>query len=152
MNHVLMKQFEFHVWAYEKTFRHLESLPDHVFEKKMQNVFPSLAKVFGHVYVVDNLWLGAIAGKSFHEVRRSIGQWTEETEGRSIVGMEELFGHLAHQYRNFLHDKHEGEVIKVVHPEFGNLTASYFDLIQHVVKSWYISSGKYYVHVAPVRL
>ncbi|WP_255822115.1 DinB family protein [Halobacillus shinanisalinarum] len=54
-----MKQYDFHVWAYEKTFSHLRKLPGDLFEKEVQSVFRSLSEVFAHVYVVDHLWLGS---------------------------------------------------------------------------------------------
>ncbi|WP_079525345.1 DinB family protein [Halobacillus hunanensis] len=133
MNPLLSKQYEFHIWAYEKTFRHIKGLPEHIFDKEIENGFPSLSQVFAHVYLVDNIWLGTITEKSFDEIRSSIGQWTEEAQVNSIVEMEKWFGHLAQQYRNFLHDKQGDRVIRVDHPEFGSLTATYSDLLQHVV-------------------
>ncbi|UOQ91643.1 hypothetical protein MUO14_13880 [Halobacillus shinanisalinarum] len=76
---------------------------------------------------------GAISGKSFAEICRSIDQWTDEAKVGSIEDMEELFANLAQEYRLFLQDKQGEEQITVEHPEFGTLTASYSDLIQHVV-------------------
>ncbi|WP_163528186.1 DinB family protein [Halobacillus ihumii] len=133
MNPLLSKQYEFHIWAYEKSFRHIKGLPEYIFEKEIENVFPSLSEVFAHVYVVDNIWLGAISEKNFNEIRSSIGQWTKEAQVNSIVEMEEIFRRLFQQYREFLYDKQGDKVIKVDHPEFGSLTATYSDLLQHVV-------------------
>ncbi|GLX67886.1 DinB family protein [Paenibacillus glycanilyticus] len=52
----LINQYRYHEWANEALLRHLETLPDEVFTAPVQNVFASIAEVFGHLAGAEEVW------------------------------------------------------------------------------------------------
>ncbi|WP_227396920.1 DinB family protein [Jeotgalibacillus aurantiacus] len=54
--------FSYHKWGTQKQLDHLKTLPEEIYTREIQSVFPSIKEVFDHVYVVDYLWLERIKG------------------------------------------------------------------------------------------
>lgn len=134
MSHSSLQHYDYHVWANEKFFGHLKELREDIYQNEVDSVFPSISDVFAHMYLVDNLWLGAMSGKAFDEIRKSIGRWTEETKDKNVQEMESMFANLSREYRAFLEGREDLDKETVIeHPQFGSLKAPLSELVRHVV-------------------
>lgn len=47
----------YHLWANSRLLSHIERVSDNIFTQQIDNVFPSIAETFFHIYQVDQLWL-----------------------------------------------------------------------------------------------
>nr|WP_239497935.1 DinB family protein [Bacillus velezensis] len=55
MGHLALKLYDYHLWANQQIFTRLKELPEDVYRKEIQSVFPSIAGVLTHVYTVDRV-------------------------------------------------------------------------------------------------
>lgn len=124
----------FNVWANQKVFEHLKTLPLEIYHKEVQSVFPSVSAVLIHMYQVDYVWLKAIKGEDFYDIVATLGQLTEELQAASLDEMEIKFKELSRQYDSFIRGQKDiTSQTTINHPHFGTLQSNYADLIQHVV-------------------
>jgi uncharacterized damage-inducible protein DinB len=132
-NHSL-QNYDYHVWANRKIFKHLTELPRDLYTKEIQSVFSSISDAAAHIYLVDNVWLTVLSGHSFEETVRMRDQWIEETKGASLEEMEKLYDKLTERFRDFFRKAGDMETVSSYsHPRLGTLNASYAELIQHIV-------------------
>lgn len=124
--------YGYHVWANQRWFDHLKKLPAELWHREMTGAFPTVSRVFAHIYVIDNVWLAAMSGKSFKEVAELGERLNNETKGIGLKEMERQFIRLSERYRAFLGEQRE-RMISLHHPHFGELKASLSDLVRHVV-------------------
>jgi uncharacterized damage-inducible protein DinB len=128
------KLFQYNVWANQKVFEHLLELPEEVYRKEVQSVFPSVSAVLIHMYQVDYVWLKALKGEKFDEIIASISSLTEKLQTASLVEMKEMFDDMSSQYELFIQQKKDlSEQTTIHHPHFGTLETNYDDLVQHIV-------------------
>lgn len=134
MKHHSLQLYDYHVWANEMVFKHLKELPQEIYHKEVQSVFPSISEALAHIYIVDNNWLYAMSGDSFNEIMMSADRLKEETKGKSIEEIETIFFNLSKRYKAFFNRKQDMEIItSYIHPRFGKLEARYSDIVQHIV-------------------
>ncbi|MED0707748.1 DinB family protein [Aneurinibacillus aneurinilyticus] len=134
MKHNTLQLYDYHVWANDKVLQHLKELPEETCRAEITSVFPSIHDALVHMFVVDTIWLGAISGDSFEEIRISAASLPEKLKDNSIGEMEQLFFDLSSRYQTFFrHQQDLGAVASYDHPHFGTLMARYSDIIQHVV-------------------
>ncbi|MCY8235433.1 DinB family protein [Priestia endophytica] len=134
MTHHSLKLYDFHVWANQKIFDRLKELSEDIYEKKIQSVFPSILKVMGHIYVVDNVWLDVISGKKFDEVYALGERLKEQMETKKIEEVETMFFDLSDRYKVFLNREENMEKALVLETPFaGRLETRLSELVQHVV-------------------
>ncbi|MGG3573039.1 DinB family protein [Bacillus gobiensis] len=132
--HHSLQNYDYHVWANRKVFKHLKELPRDIYTQEIQSVFSSISDAAAHIYLADNVWLSVLAGHSFEETVRMRDQWNEETTGASLEEMEKLYDELTERFREFFYQAGDMETIDSYrHPRYGTLEASYAELIQHVV-------------------
>lgn len=125
---------EFNVWANDKVFEHLKTLPPEIYRKEVQSVFPSVSAVLIHMYQVDHVWLKAMKGEEFYDIVATLGQLTDELNAASLDEMEIRFKELSSLYASFIGGlKDTASKTTINHPHFGTLQTNYADLIQHVV-------------------
>jgi uncharacterized damage-inducible protein DinB len=100
-----LQQYDYHLWANEKIFKHLKGLPREVYHEELQSVFPSISEALVHIYNVDTIWLCVMAGDSFDQIMQSMARVTEETKGKTIEELNTLFYQLSDKYkaRKLLH-------------------------------------------------
>ncbi|MGO0062457.1 DinB family protein [Brevibacillus fluminis] len=129
-----LKLYDYHVWANRKTFDHAKGLPAGLYHEQLQSVFPTLYDAVAHIYIVDNVWLRAVSGKSYEETVSEMPGVMEEVKGKSLGEMEQLYGSLAERFRTFLMEKEDyASTNSYTHPAFGTLHATPFEIVQHVV-------------------
>ncbi len=132
MKHYALQLYDYHVWANERVFNHLEDLPRDIVRKEVQSVFSSLFDVLVHLYRVDNVWLLAMSGK-FDEIAPTVGRIMEETRDIGLEELESMFNRLYERYRAFFGTIDMEAVTSYDHPHYGTLNARYCDIVQHVV-------------------
>ncbi|KIL47113.1 DinB family protein [Jeotgalibacillus campisalis] len=64
----LQDWFSYHIWGTTRQLTHLSELPENVYTKEIQSVFPTIQAVFEHVWLVDSLWLKRMQGEEKPEV------------------------------------------------------------------------------------
>jgi uncharacterized damage-inducible protein DinB len=125
---------QFNIWANEKVFEHLKTLPSEFYRKETKSVFPSVSAVLVHMYQVDYVWLKAMKGENFHDIVATLGQLTDDLQAASLDEMELKFMELSRKYDSFISSqKNITSQTTIHHPHFGTLESNYADLIQHVV-------------------
>ncbi|MEJ8545794.1 DinB family protein [Brevibacillus borstelensis] len=134
MKHPAAQLYEYHVWANERIFQHLKELPQEAYRQEIQSVFPSVFSALVHIYTVDHVWLYAMASESFEKIREAVGRIPEETEGKSVEELEQLFRAVSDKYRQFLDSLPDLNAVNAYrHPQYGTLEARHSDILQHVV-------------------
>lgn len=129
-----LKLYEYHVWANVKVFQHLKELPTELYHQEVQSVFPSLYDALAHIYIVDNVWLQAISGKSFDETVAAMPAFMEEVKGKNLVEIEELYFQLSERFSSFFAEKEDFDAVSTyTHPALGMLKAPCSEIIQHIV-------------------
>ena len=51
MNEAYLQLYDYHIWANERVWNHLQSLPEDLFLQEVNLGFKSIAEVFGHLAV-----------------------------------------------------------------------------------------------------
>lgn len=134
MKHHSLQLYGYHVWANRQWFAQLKTLPEAIVHRKVQSVFPTIMEGIAHMYTVDHVWLYAMSGKSYEDIRAGMGQVIEETKDKGIEELEILFGALTDNYQTFFEQLPDLEAyISYHHPTFGTLEAPYSEIIQHIV-------------------
>lgn len=134
MKHHSIQLYDYHVWANQKVFAHLKGLPQELLQQEIQSVFSSLSNALVHIYVVDSIWLSAMSGDSFDEIRATAGQIAEEAKGRNLAELENLYAVVADRFYAFFHRQQDMEALySHHHPQFGTLKTSFAQILQHVV-------------------
>ncbi|MFO7246627.1 MAG: DinB family protein [Thermaerobacter sp.] len=134
MGHPVLSLYEYHVWANEKVFDHLRTLPEGVYDRQLTSVFPSVAETLGHVYVVDSLWLSTMQGDTTEETFAVIQKARGEVQGAGLDRMRELFAAVAAEYRSFLRQQDDlDRPVVPHHPRYGPLETRLSELVRHVV-------------------
>ncbi|WP_235827856.1 DinB family protein [Brevibacillus migulae] len=132
--HKAIKLYDFHTWANQKFFQHLKELPESVIHGEVKSVFSSLHEGLVHILMIDQVWLYAIQGKSFEEIRTASGQLAGEAKGKGLDELERLYHSVKEKYLAYFDQQADLDAhTSVSHPVYGTLQASYADLIQHVV-------------------
>jgi uncharacterized damage-inducible protein DinB len=85
MKHSSIRQFKYHVWANQRLFEHLKSLPDESIDRSVESVFSSIREVLDHISQVDTLWLSVMSGDSFQKTMDVIKEHEEKAAGRTMM-------------------------------------------------------------------
>jgi len=126
--------YEYHVWANEQLFAHLEQLPKEAFHAEVTSVFPSVAQTFEHMYVFDQLYLYVLAEVPNVDIFPKIPGWTEESQGRTVDEMRRLFAGVAQQFRDLLRRTPDPDkAMTIEHPQYGRLDTHFSDILRHIV-------------------
>lgn len=94
--------YDYHVWANNRLFAHLEQLPKEVFHAEVRSVFPSVSQTCAHMYLFEQLYMLVLAEVSNEEIFPKISGWTEEAQGKTVNEMRELFGSVAKRFCDLL--------------------------------------------------
>lgn len=60
MNGAYLQLYDYHIWANERLWDHLQSLPEGVFLQEVNLGFTSIAEVFGHLAAAEEVWFARI--------------------------------------------------------------------------------------------
>lgn len=133
MEHHAIRQYNYHQWANGRFFEHLKTLPDEIYDQKIESVFSSISKVFAHIYQVDRMWLSVMSGDSFEETMKVIEKVKKRTPDKNLQEMQLFYDELSGQYAAFFDGQDLDEVISIEHPRYGALDTAVSELVQHVV-------------------
>ena len=134
MENYTLQHYNYHRWANNRFFDHLQSLPDTVYDQKIESVFSSISEVIIHIYQVDAMWLSVMSGDLLEETMTKIKQIKERSAHKTMEQMQALYTNLAGQYRDFMNGINDPNIaITVEHPRHGTLETSVSELVQHVV-------------------
>ncbi|MGG1876702.1 DinB family protein [Paenibacillus cisolokensis] len=126
--------YDYHVWANDRVFAHLEQLPEEVFHAEVTSVFPSISQALGHIYLFDQLYLDVLGGVPNEEIFVKMPGWKEETQGKSVGEMRQLFANVTERYRDLLRRIPDPDkAMTIEHPRYGRLDTRFSDILQHVV-------------------
>lgn len=126
--------YEYHVWANDRIFVHLEQLPQEVFHAEVTSVFPSVAQTFAHMYLFERLWMSVLAEVPNEDIFPQIPGWSEEAQGKTVDGMRQLFAGVAEPFRELLRRTPDPDkAMTIEHPTHGRLDTHFSDIVRHVV-------------------
>ncbi|KWX77455.1 DinB family protein [Paenibacillus jilunlii] len=137
MKQYIMQQFEYHVWANRKVCGYLQELTEEVYQKNIVSVFPTIYDAMVHIYVIDHGWLsffraGGVTDMSaeyLSQLKDNIDSLVAATKGKRIEELWQMMDNLAEQFRIFIR---ELEDIEVIYPS-GAFQGRCLDYIQHMV-------------------
>ncbi|MBP1947528.1 DinB family protein [Virgibacillus litoralis] len=134
MKHNALQLYDYHIWANCRFFERLKELPDNVYTKEIQSVFPSIAETLVHIYTTDSIYLGVLQENTMDEIQASIKQAQEKTKNKGLEEMEVLYAELAEMYKVFFNSQEDmDKPITPEHPAFGLLETHLSELVQHIV-------------------
>ncbi|MDC0764706.1 damage-inducible protein DinB [Brevibacillus sp. HB1.1] len=102
MTHYAKNMYDFHTWANQTLINRLKELPEGVYEQEVQSVFPTVAKVVEHIYMVDQGWLHILQGMDMRAALNEAWKKEQELTGKSLEEVEQMYAELVEQYRVFL--------------------------------------------------
>lgn len=133
MTHHARRLYDYHVWANQRVFEHLGSLPADVYDQPVQSVFGSISEVLLHVYTVDTLWLAVMHDVGSEEITAALNRARQETQDISAEELEAKFEELSEQYIAFLDDQEDlDRPVTPHHPHLGPLHTQLSELVKHV--------------------
>ncbi|MFD2369038.1 DinB family protein [Brevibacillus sp. GCM10020057] len=133
MAHDSLRLYDYHVWANEKVFQRLREVPPQTCEQEIQSVFPSILQTLKHMLQTEHVWLLAMKGESFDQIRQTVGKLSQQLEGKGLDALHAGFAEAAEAYREFLSTIDLDATTSYSHPAMGTLTAPYRDILTHVV-------------------
>ncbi|RCX17655.1 putative damage-inducible protein DinB [Fontibacillus phaseoli] len=126
--------YEYHVWANDRLFAHLEQLPKDAFHAEVTSVFPSVSQTLGHMYLFEQLYMYVLAEAPNDDIFPKIPAWTEETQGKTLEEIRQLFAGVAEQFRDLLRRTPDPDkAMTIEHPKYGRLDTHFSDILRHVV-------------------
>lgn len=126
--------YEYHVWANDRLFDHLEQLPREAFHAEVTSVFPSVSQTLGHMYLFEQLYMSVLAEVPNEVIFPKIPGWTEEAQGKTVDEMRQLFAGVAEQFRDLLRRTPDPDkAMTIEHPKYGRLDTHFSDILRHVV-------------------
>jgi uncharacterized damage-inducible protein DinB len=123
----LRKLYDYNVWANDKMFQHLRTLPEDILYSEVPSSFPTIGATLAHIYVSDVICLSSM--KQEPDIDERQVEWEAETKDASIGALEDCFKGSQAQYEDFLSRDLDFDAIVRDEDRF----ASYGDIIQHVV-------------------
>lgn len=125
--------YEYHFWANEKVFQRLREVPQEVCDQEIPSVFPTIAKTLKPMLKNDHVWLLAMQGYSYENVGKTIGQLSQELEGKNLIELHAGFAEAAGKFRDFLSRIDLDAVSSYSHPALGTIQVPYSEIVRHVV-------------------
>ncbi len=134
MQHHSHQLYDYHVWANDRLFSHLELLPKEALQAEVTSVFPTVSHVLGHIYLFDRLYLSVLAKVPNEEIFPKMQGWTEEAQGKTVEKLRTLFADVSEQYRDLLRRTPDPDrEMTIEHPRYGRLDTRFSEILQHVV-------------------
>ncbi|EJL25409.1 DinB family protein [Brevibacillus sp. BC25] len=109
MTHYAKNMYDFHAWANQTLINRLKELPEGVYEQEVQSVFPTVAKVLEHIYMVDQSWLLILQGMDMQAAMDETWQQEKKITGKSLEEVEQLYAEMVEQFRAFLSQEEDLE-------------------------------------------
>ncbi len=126
--------YDYHVWANDRLFDHLERLPEEAFHGEVTSVFPSVSHTLGHIYLFDKLYMSVLAEVPNKDIFPMLPIWTEEAQGVNADGMRRLFAGVSEQFRDLLaRTPDPDKAMTIEHPKYGSLDTHFSEILRHVV-------------------
>ncbi|MCF2943166.1 DinB family protein [Paenibacillus tarimensis] len=126
--------YDYHVWANDRIFAHLEQLPERVFNGEVTSVFPSVSHTLGHMYLFERLYMSVLEQVPNEVIFAKIPDWTKESQGLTLDEMQRLFASAAGQFRDLLRRTPDPDkAMTIEHPKYGRLDTRFSDILVHLV-------------------
>lgn len=130
-NHTI-KFFDYHTWATNKLFDHLETLPMETINEEAASSFSTIKETLLHLFVVEKGGLSMLKREAFQDIKEMtehINGLTALAQSKDREGLRELFNDLHKDYGEFLRGIEDlDEVVPML---FG--PSSYTDMMIHFV-------------------
>ncbi|GIP38373.1 hypothetical protein J31TS4_16530 [Paenibacillus sp. J31TS4] len=128
------QMYDYHVWANDRLFAHLEQLPEEAFHAEVTSVFPSVSQTLAHLYLFDRLYLAVLEELPNEEIFPKMPAWREEAQGRTVDDMRRLFAGAAESFRELLQRTPDPDkAMTIEHPTYGSLDTQFSAILMHVV-------------------
>ncbi|MFE4570702.1 DinB family protein [Paenibacillus chitinolyticus] len=101
-NHQAVEMYNFHNWANETIFKRLKELPESVYRQEMTSVFPTVAKLMAHIYIVDFCWIYVLEGVDMKKAGADARIRQEEIENMSLEELEGAYTELSRRFQDWI--------------------------------------------------
>lgn len=126
--------YDYHVWANERLFTHLEQLPEEVFHAEVTSVFPSVSYTLEHMYMIEQIYLAALNEVPNEVIYAKIPSWTAEAKNRTVNEMRQLFAGVTELFLDLLQRTPDPDKAMIImHPTHGRLDTHFSGIMEHVV-------------------
>ncbi|MFP3391936.1 DinB family protein [Brevibacillus sp. SIMBA_040] len=109
MTEHVKSMYDFHTWANQTLLNRLRELPEEVYTQEVQSVFPTVAKVMNHIYMVDQSWLTIMSGVDMREVMSGAGELEKQLETKNVVELQAMYRELAERFTAFFNQESDLE-------------------------------------------
>ncbi|MDQ0896569.1 DinB family protein [Paenibacillus sp. V4I7] len=134
MTHPALEMYDYHVWANQTILNRLKELPQDVYNKEIQSVFPTISKAIAHIYLVDACWLDILSGKSMKEAMADSAPLTAGVESKGMEEMEKLYVQISERFKTLLNQQENMEKrIMLDNPYAGQRDTSLSEMVLQVV-------------------
>ncbi|MGP4039081.1 DinB family protein [Gracilibacillus sp. D59] len=132
MNHA-RNMYEYHIWANKVLLERIKELPSNVLYEEVSSSYPTIAKTFSHIYVVDVTWLQVLKGIEMQEALEASMVFLEKTNVYSVDEFVKSYGELASQYEEWMNSQNDLEQkINLNNPWTGARETAYSEILFHV--------------------
>ncbi|MCZ1183932.1 DinB family protein [Shouchella clausii] len=132
MNAQAHRLYDYHVWANNKVFAHLNAQEEGLLTRQVTSVFSSIAEVLTHIYTADITWLNVMQGKNFNEIVEIKTEKSKQVAGAPLAVYQEAYQEIAQNFRQFFAANDLSRPIEIEHRRFGKLVCPLEDLVFHV--------------------
>ncbi|MED4162890.1 DinB family protein [Halalkalibacterium halodurans] len=124
--------YQYNVWANGRIMEHLQTISPEKYEQEIKSVFPSLAKVCSHLYLVEYLWLDILEGKDMGVALEEVFQLQHETDALPLEELEAAYRTLSERFLSFL-EKEENLERRILlnNPYVGERETSLAEIVLH---------------------
>ena len=124
MKSLSLKLLDYHQWANNQLLDRLTELPSDLFICDLNSVFPTISDTFGHIYMVDKLWL--------HRMQNGDFALTPKTF-ENISQVRSAFELLYIDINQFIKSVDLSKIINYKNSKGHEFNNSVFEIVQHLV-------------------
>ncbi|MGF7533775.1 DinB family protein [Bacillus mexicanus] len=124
--------YDYHTWANERMFNHIENLPEETVYQEVESVFSSVSNVLLHMCRADYFWLNVLSGAAYQEIIDGAGKF--ESANSNMEAIKQQASKLQSQYLDFF-SRHTDleQTFSMQHPKLGTMELTFTDIIFHIV-------------------
>ncbi|WP_165921141.1 DinB family protein [Paenibacillus albiflavus] len=133
VKHRAVQLYDYHVWANNKYFDHLRTLPQEVCDTEITSVFSTVNQVLVHIAKADMVLLRRMRGDSHDVITAQIGEFIHRLEGQNLAAIEAEYGRTNAMYEDFLTNHSDlDQIITYEHPRLGRIDVPLVEVMQQV--------------------
>jgi uncharacterized damage-inducible protein DinB len=132
MNEHALKLLQYNTWANIRVYGHLRQLPKEAYRQQIKSVFPTIAHVLQHLYIIDKGWHSVLtkqyAADDYATISATVNRLINETNDLPLHQLELKHLQLAKELEQFISTNESSRK-----NTYAGVEMSLMDVIVHVV-------------------